>query len=93
MATNMTKPKRRKKKHKEIYPSQEFKNLKGPKRSCLIQERKKNRLTQQQLGELVGCSGSTISHLESGRMNPNFDISLQLEIVLKTAFNDLFPDL
>ncbi|RIJ65501.1 helix-turn-helix transcriptional regulator [Rummeliibacillus sp. POC4] len=91
MAWSMTKPKR-KKKSKQLCPSEEFKNIKGPKRERLILERKKRGLTQKQLGDLIGCSAQTISRLESGRMNPNVDLSMQLEKILKTNFFELFPD-
>lgn len=88
----MTKPKR-KKKQKKVYPSQEFQNLKGPKRERMIAERKKRGLTQGQLGKSVGCSAALISHLELGRAKPNVDLSLLLEQVLETPFFELFPDL
>lgn len=87
----MTKPKR-KKKRKQPVPSEEFRNLKGPKRERLILERKTKGLTQAQLGKLVGCSSATISYLESGRMNPNIEISMHLEMVLETSVFELFPD-
>lgn len=80
MGWSMTKPKR-KKKRKEPFPSQEFQNLKGPKRERLIAERKSKGFTQAQLGKLVGCSTAMISHLEVGRTNPNVDLSMQLEQV------------
>lgn len=88
--------KKTKPKHKKIEPKQspfnEYKNLKGPKRDCLIAVRKSKGYTQAQLGELVGCSGSMISSLESGRLNPSLKVSLQLEAVLQTPHFDLFPD-
>ncbi|WP_312754072.1 helix-turn-helix transcriptional regulator [Rummeliibacillus suwonensis] len=92
MGWSMTKPKR-KKKRKQLCPSEEFKNLKGPKRERLILERKKRGFTQKQLGDLAGCSAQTIGRLESGRMNPNVDLSMQLEQILETTFFELFPDL
>lgn len=92
MGWSMKKPKR-KKKRKQPVPSAEFQNLKGAKRDRLILERKARGLTQAQLGKLVGCSAATISHLESGRMDPNVEVSIQLEIILETSFFELFPDL
>lgn len=92
MGWSMTKPKR-KKRNKKINSSEEFRNLKGPKRECLIAARKAKGLTQTQLGKLVGCSAAMIAHLENGRVNPNLDISMQLEQVLKKSFFELFPEL
>ncbi|HAU33152.1 MAG TPA: hypothetical protein DCW76_02080 [Lysinibacillus sp.] len=88
----MTKPKR-KKRNKKIKLSEEFRNLKGPKRECLIASRKAKELTQTQLGKLVGCSAAMIAHLENGRVNPSLDISMQIEQVLEKSFFELFPDL
>lgn len=92
MGWSMTKPKR-KKKRKEPFPSQEFANLKGPKRERLIAVRKAKGLSQAQLGKAVGCSTAMISHLEVGRANPSIEISMLLEQVLETSFFELFPDL
>jgi len=92
MGWDMTKPKR-KKKSKQSFPSEEFRNLKGSKRDRLMAERKSRKLTQAQLGKLVGCSSSMISSLEAGRVKPSVEISLELERVLKTSFFELFPDL
>lgn len=92
MGWSMTKPKR-KKRNKKINPPEEFRNLKGPKRECLIAARKAKGLTQTQLGKLVGCSAAMIAHLENGRVNPSLDISMELEKVLETHFFELFPDL
>ncbi|OCX62703.1 hypothetical protein BFM98_01505 [Lysinibacillus sp. AR18-8] len=88
----MTKSKR-KKKRKEQFPSQQFRNLKGSKRKRMIAERKAKGLSQGQLGKLIGCSTALISHLEVGRANPNIELSMQLEQVLETPFFELFPDL
>lgn len=92
MGWSMTKPKR-KKKRKEPFPSDEFRNLKGAKRERLIAERKARKLSQEQLGKKVGCSGAMIGAIESGRANPGIEVSMELELVLETSFFDLFPDL
>ncbi|MFJ7916129.1 MULTISPECIES: helix-turn-helix transcriptional regulator [unclassified Lysinibacillus] len=92
MGWSMTKPKR-KKRNKESFPSQEFQNLKGPKRERLIAERKSKGFTQAQLGKLVGCSAAMIGRLEMGQTNPGVEISILLEEILATPFFELFPDL
>jgi DNA-binding XRE family transcriptional regulator len=48
----------------------------------LIKARKKMRLTQAQLGMLVGASNKTVSHLERGRVKGGADIWDSLEKVL-----------
>ncbi len=60
-------------------PSLEYHNIKGPKRTRLIQERKKKKLSQKELAKIIGCSEATISHLENGRMKPGLEISLALQ--------------
>lgn len=92
MGWSIGKPKR-KKKRKQSYPSDDFRIVKGPKRERLIMERKTRGFTQNQLGEIVGCSAAMISKLESGKTNPSINISIQLEEVLGTPFFELFPDL
>jgi putative transcriptional regulator len=88
----MTKPKR-KKKRKQPFPSQDFLNLKGPKRERLILERKAKGLTQGQLAEFIGCSAATVSHLELGRMKPSLELSLELVMPFGLPFEILLPDL
>ena len=62
---SMTKPKRKKKRKKSV-PSDEFRNVKSAKRERMIAERKARKLTQAQLGKMVGCSGVMIGAIESG---------------------------
>lgn len=92
MGWSMTKPKRKKKKPKQ-FPCNEFRNIKGSKRERLIAKRKSKGFTQAQLGKLVGCSGTMISSLESGKTNPSVELSMQLEAILESTFFELFPDL
>ena len=82
-----------KKKQKKHYPSQEFQNIKGPKRERLIAERKSKGFTQGQLAEIVGCSTALISHLELGRVKPSIEVAMQLEKTFETPSFKLFPDL
>lgn len=82
-----------KKKHKTSISSDEFRNVKSAKRNRMVAERKSRKLTQAQLGKLVGCSAAMISAIESGRAKPGLEVSLQLECVLETSSFELFPDL
>lgn len=92
MGWSMTKPKRKKKRKKPL-PSDEFRNVKGVKHERMIAERKARQLTQAQLGKMVGCSTAMICAIESGRVKPGLEVSLQLEVVLETSLFELFPDL
>lgn len=73
--------------------SLEYHSLKGAKRTRLIQERKKLGLTQKELAKKLGCSVSTIAHLESGRMKPGLEISMKLEQLFGQPYEIIFPDL
>lgn len=72
---------------------EEFRDIKGPKRQHLIEERKKAGLKQSQLAEMIGCSTAMISHLENGRMKPSLEVSLSLERLFGQPSEVLFPDL
>lgn len=65
MGWSMTKPKR-KKKLKKFVPSDEFRNVKDAKRERMIAKGKARKLTQAQLGKMVGCSGVMIGAIGSG---------------------------
>ncbi|WP_221039082.1 helix-turn-helix transcriptional regulator [Gelria sp. Kuro-4] len=55
----------------------------------LIRARKKARLTQKQLAELVGIERSTYAHIERGR-SPSFQVALAIAGVLRRPVEDLF---
>lgn len=81
------------KKSKQLPPSLELHGIKGAKRERLISERKKHKLTQKELAEIVGVSKSTIGFLETGRSKPGFELSIALEEFFGISFEILFPDL
>lgn len=81
------------KKSKVKTTSEELCNIKGVKRERLILERKKRKLTQGQLGELLGVKAALISHLENGRVKPSLEITLGLQEIFELPFEILFPDL
>lgn len=90
---NSSKKLKSRKKSKVKTSSEELRLVKGAKRERLIQERKKRKLTQGQLAELLGVKASLISHLETGRMNPGLEITLGLQEFFELPFETLFPDL
>lgn len=78
---------------KSKLPSLEYHSIKGPKRTRLIQERKKKKLSQKELAKIIGCSEATISYLENGRLKPGLEISLTLQEIFNVEFEEIFPDL
>lgn len=81
------------KKERKVFPSDEFRNLRGPRRKELVAKRKEKGLTQAQLAELIGCNKSMISHLEAGRNNPSLEMAMQLTTIFESTLFELFPDL
>lgn len=55
------------------------------------EERKKKKLTQQQLGKLVGVKHNTISGYESATNSPEQDTLFNLAKVFGISVDDLFP--
>ena len=51
--------------------------------------RKKNKLTQKQLSELIGVSTITIQNYENGRRNPSIDTLQNISQVLNISLNEL----
>lgn len=55
--------------------------------------RKQRKLTQEQLGKLVGVSGAYIQQLETGKkLNPTYDVAIKIAEVLNATVDELFPD-
>uniref|UniRef100_UPI003B585EC0 helix-turn-helix transcriptional regulator n=3 Tax=Bacillaceae TaxID=186817 RepID=UPI003B585EC0 len=54
--------------------------------------RKKNGLTQKELGEKVGVKHNTISSYENGTNEPEQNILYTIANVLNVSINDFFPD-
>ncbi len=52
--------------------------------------RKKNKLSQTELAEMVGVSRQTISSIETGQFNPTAKLALILCIALDKKFEELF---
>ena len=56
----------------------------------LKEARGAQKLSQQQLADLVGVSRNTISAIETGQFNPTAKLALILCIALDQKFEDLF---
>lgn len=53
--------------------------------------RMSNKLTQDELGELLGTKKATISNYETGYRTPNQDVLFKLADIFNTTINDFFP--
>ena len=56
----------------------------------LKEARRKKKLSQQQLADIVGVSRNTISSIETGQFNPTAKLALVLCIALDKKFEELF---
>ncbi len=56
----------------------------------LAKVRKKNKMSQTELANLVGVSRQTISSIETGQFNPTAKLALILCIALDKKFEELF---
>ncbi len=65
---------------------------KSAKLERLIFERKKRKMNQSDVATALGVSIATISHIENGRMKPNADVSIGLEVLFDLPYEILFPD-
>ncbi|OAH53862.1 hypothetical protein AWH48_11360 [Domibacillus aminovorans] len=81
-----------KSKKKVKAPSTEWSNVKSVKLDRLIFERKKRKMNQADVAAVLGVSVATISHIENGRMKPNADVSIGLEMLFDLPYEILFPD-
>ncbi|GGB43360.1 hypothetical protein GCM10011409_21220 [Lentibacillus populi] len=54
--------------------------------------RKRNKLTQKELGEKIGVRDNTVSAYERGAISPEQDMLFAISDVLDISINDLFPE-
>lgn len=54
--------------------------------------RKKNKLTQDELGELLSVSGKTVSSWEKGRSEPKIDILIRLSDYFNVTIDELINE-
>jgi putative transcriptional regulator len=59
-------------------------------RNDVAAARRRVRLTQQQLGRLVGVSRQTVVEIEAGGYNPSTAVALRLAVVLDSPVESLF---
>lgn len=58
--------------------------------NILKQERKKRKITQEQLAQMVGVSRQSINAIERGKYTPSTVLSLKISEVFNTSVNRLF---
>ncbi len=59
-------------------------------KNSLKEIRNAQKLTQQELANIVGVSRNTISSIETGQFNPTARLALLLSMALEKKFEDLF---
>ncbi|MBR2256914.1 MAG: helix-turn-helix transcriptional regulator [Blautia sp.] len=59
-------------------------------RNRLKEIRSDQKLSQQQLAEMVGVSRNTISSIETGQFNPTAKLALVLCVALDKKFEEIF---
>lgn len=59
-------------------------------RSFLKEERKKKRITQEQLATMVGVSRQSINAIERGKYTPSTVLALKISEIFNTSVNRLF---
>lgn len=69
--------------------SQHQKMLHRVKNSLKV-ERKKKKITQEQLAEMVGVSRQSINAIERGKYTPSTSLALKISEIFNTTVNKLF---
>lgn len=59
-------------------------------KSILKDERKKKKITQEQLASLVGVSRQSINAIERGKYTPSTVLALKISEIFNTSVNSLF---
>jgi len=59
-------------------------------KSILKEERKKRKITQEQLAQMVGVSRQSINAIERGKYTPSTILSLKISEIFNTSVNKLF---
>lgn len=63
------------------------------KNEALIKARKENRMTQEDLAAVLGCTKGAVSNWENGVANPTLPDAFRVAQVLKSDVNVLFVGL
>ena len=59
-------------------------------RNSLKSERKKKKITQEQLAEMVGVSRQSINAIERGKYTPSTTLALKISEIFNTTVNKIF---
>lgn len=62
-------------------------------RDKLINKRKNNSWSQEDVAKMLGTSQQVISFIEQGKRNPSLIIAKRMEAIYKTPMEELFPDI
>ncbi len=59
-------------------------------KNSLKTERKKKKITQEQLADMVGVSRQSINAIERGKYTPSTTLALKISEIFNTSVNKLF---
>ena len=59
-------------------------------RNLLKEERKRKKITQEQLANLVGVSRQSINAIERGKYTPSTTLALKISEIFNTSVNKMF---
>ena len=59
-------------------------------RNSLKSERKRKKITQEQLAEMVGVSRQSINAIERGKYTPSTTLALKISEIFNTSVNKIF---
>lgn len=59
-------------------------------KNTLKVERKKKKITQEQLADMVGVSRQSINAIERGKYTPSTSLALKISEIFNTTVNKLF---
>lgn len=62
----------------------------GPMRNNIVEMRKAQNLTQEELGKLLEVSRQTINSLEKGRYNPSIILAFKISKIFDRSIEEVF---
>jgi transcriptional regulator with XRE-family HTH domain len=63
------------------------------KHNALVSHRKRWKLSQSEVGQLLALSEDAIAHYEKGERSPQIEAAIGLELVYGKPLTELFPDM
>ena len=64
--------------------------MEEPMKNCLEELRKEKKMSQEELGLILGVSRQTINSLENGKYNPSILLAFKIANFFKKTIEDVF---